>query len=192
MTNWLSLSSLREMKTSLLSGYEFDHVSSRQMKLIAAAGKLGLLTRQNASHVGRTTFRTSLDICIFMRFSCYIYLKSLFQSCVLIEPVAGDAGDLLIESSILPLLKHACGEQWPVAMLAIMAVKSIGGSKRGGGGAKETSPLGDQILSVDFMQFLWKINKIMLYRSPSSPGIWRPHLGEILDPPLKKSAGVIP
>ena len=43
MKDWFSLSSLREMKTSLLSGYEFDHVSSRRMKIIVAAGKLGFL-----------------------------------------------------------------------------------------------------------------------------------------------------
>ena len=84
MKDWLSLSSLREMKTSLLSGYEFDHVSSRQVKIIVAAGKFGLLRRPNASHVGRTTFRTNLEYLYFLCYFPVTYLKSQFQSCFLI------------------------------------------------------------------------------------------------------------
>ena len=34
------------------------------------------------------------------------------------------AGGLLLESGILPVVKYACGEQWPATMLAIQ--RSVG------------------------------------------------------------------
>ena len=37
--------------------------------------------------------------------------------------------------------------------------------------------------SFNFMQFLGKFGKIVCWRPPP-PGSWRPHLVEILDPPL--------
>ena len=46
------------------------------------------------------------------------------------------------------------------------------------------APLRVQILSFNFMQFLWNFGKTVCWRPPPPPEGWRPHLGEILDPPL--------
>ena len=64
MKDWLSLSSLREMKTSLLSGYEFDHVSSGHVKIIVAAGKFGLLRKMQVM-LAELLSEQILNICIF-------------------------------------------------------------------------------------------------------------------------------
>ena len=47
-------------------------------------------------------------------------------------------------------------------------------------GARGTPPGGPN--SLNFMHFLGNFGKIVCWRPPES---WRPHLGEILDPPLR-------